>query len=77
MIRFFESKEIQKNLKNSGLINNKGLLLDSVRTKEIRKQEINIEIIEEPSKQMLKEYFNLKRNLNKKTNQLAQQNLII
>jgi hypothetical protein len=77
LIRFFESKEIQKNLKNSGLINNKGLLLDSVRTKEIRKQEINIEIIEEPSKQMLKEYFNLKRNLNKKTNQLAQQNLII
>ena len=77
MIRFFESKEIQKNLKNSGLINNKGLLLDSVRTKEIRKQEINIEMIEEPSKKMLKEYFNLKRNLNKKTNQLAQQNLII
>ena len=47
----------------AGVINKKGHLHDSVRTKEIRKQENKM--IEEPSKQMLKECFNFKRNMNK------------
>jgi hypothetical protein len=65
LIRFIECKETQKNLKMAGVINKKGHLLDSVRTKEIRKQEIENKMIEEPSKQMLKECFNFKRNMNK------------
>ena len=77
LIRFFESKETQKNLKMTGVINKKGLLLDSARTKEIRKQEIELKMIEEPPKQLLKKDFNLKKNLNQQLNQLAQQNLII
>jgi hypothetical protein len=64
LIRFFESKETQKNLKMTGVINKKGLLLDSARTKEIRKQEIELKMIEEPPKQLLKKDFNLKKNLN-------------
>jgi hypothetical protein len=63
LIRFIECKETQKNLKMGGVINKKGHLLDSVPTKEIRKQENKM--IEEPSKQMLKECFNFKRNMNK------------
>lgn len=50
LIRFFDSKETQKNLKMTGVINKKGLLLDSARTKEIRKQEIELKMIEEPPK---------------------------
>jgi hypothetical protein len=64
LIRFFESKETQKNLKMTGVINKKGLLLDSARTKEIRKQEIEQKMIEEPPKQFFKKDFNLKKNLN-------------
>ena len=64
LIRFFESKETQKNLKMTGVINKKGLLLDSTRTKEIRKQEIEIKKIEDPDKLLMKRDFNLKKNLN-------------
>ena len=64
LIRFFESKETQKNLKMTGVINKKGFLLDSTRTKEIRKQEIEIKKIEDPEKLLMKKDFNLKKNLN-------------
>ncbi len=64
LIRFFDSKETQKNLKITGVINKKGLLLDSSRTKEIRKQEIELKRIEDPNKELLKKDFNLKKNIN-------------
>ena len=78
LIRFFESKEIQRNLKNAGVINKKGTLLDTMRTKEIHKQESELMgRIDEPTLQMLRKDFNLKKKLNQQLNQLANQNLII
>jgi hypothetical protein len=42
LIRFFDRKAVQKNMKNAGLINRKGVLLDQNRTKEIRKIEAEL-----------------------------------
>lgn len=65
LIRFFERKAIQRNMKVAGIINKQGVLLDSTRTKEIRVKEAELKHLPEDLIKKEKErQFNLREKLN-------------
>lgn len=76
LIRFFEKKTTINTMKNAGLIDKKGKLLDNSRTRDIRKAEIELKMLAHPHI-MRHEDFNIKKKLREQLHHLANRNLIL